>query len=58
MKSYNRVPFSNSKTVAPEQRIIKNEVSLKLMDSGVQDYNLRSGAFHFIPYAQMAGFSG
>lgn len=34
------------------------EVNLKLTDSGVAYHNLDNGAFQFIAYKQVAGFSG
>lgn len=36
---------------------VKNEVALKLTNSGVHYHNLDSGAFQFIPYREIAGFS-
>ena len=37
---------------------VTNEIMLKLTELGVQYHNLDSGAFQFIPYKQIAGFSG
>ncbi|MEM9002981.1 MAG: hypothetical protein AAGE59_05560 [Cyanobacteria bacterium P01_F01_bin.86] len=37
---------------------VTTEIALKLTESGVQYQNLDSGAFQFIPYNQIAGFSG
>lgn len=37
---------------------VSNEIALKLTNSGVHYHNLDSGAFQFIPYAEIAGFSG
>ena len=37
---------------------VSDEVTLKLTDSGVIYQNLASGAFQFIAYKQIAGFSG
>ena len=34
------------------------EIELKLTDSGVSYHNLDNGAFQFIAYKQIAGFSG
>jgi len=37
---------------------VTNEIALKLTASGVSYHNLETGAFQFIPYQQVAGFSG
>jgi len=37
---------------------VTNEIALKFTDSGVHYENLESGAFQFIPYPQIAGYSG
>ena len=36
----------------------KNEILLSLTDSGVEYLNLDNKAFQFIPYSQVAGYSG
>lgn len=36
---------------------VKNEVALKLTDSGVHYQNLANGALQYIPYREIAGFS-
>ena len=37
---------------------VSNEIALKFTDSGVYYQNLESGAFQFIAYKQITGFSG
>ncbi|NER83521.1 MAG: hypothetical protein F6K42_29010 [Leptolyngbya sp. SIO1D8] len=36
---------------------ITNKIALNLTEIGVHYHNLQSGAFQFIPYKQIAGFS-
>lgn len=37
---------------------VNNEITLKLTDTGVKYHNLENGAFQFIPYGKISGFSG